>query len=194
MTMLKSKLLTNKMAELAKGKTILDIGGANRFQKSMAQFKELFANTDYISCDIDASKKPDVICDAHQLLFKNGEFDGVICIAVLEHVKDPFKVVSEMRRVLKEGGKAIIYVPFVHPYHGAASCGDYWRFTNEGIRQLFKDFTSVEIEQDGGLFTAFAVFTRQQWLNTLWSVIDKLVLKFNIGRTSTKGYFVYVIK
>ena len=42
--------------------------------------------------------------DAHQLAFQDGTFDLVYCRYVLEHVADPVRVVSEMRRVARPGG------------------------------------------------------------------------------------------
>lgn len=50
----------------------------------------------------------DVTC----LDFPDESFDGVICIHVLEHVPDDTKGISEMYRVLKKGGFAILQVPF----------------------------------------------------------------------------------
>ncbi len=49
--------------------------------------------------------------NAHNLPYKNRSFDTVLCIEVLEHVENPDKVVSEIKRVLKAGGMAIILVP-----------------------------------------------------------------------------------
>jgi len=41
--------------------------------------------------------------DAHHLPFEQGSFDLVYCRYLLEHVADPVRVVSEMRRVAKPG-------------------------------------------------------------------------------------------
>ena len=46
--------------------------------------------------------------DAHNLPFADNSFDVVYCRYVLEHVADVSKVVSEMRRVLKTGGRACV--------------------------------------------------------------------------------------
>lgn len=48
------------------------------------------------------------IADAHKLPFKNGMFDLVVCTEVLEHVDDPRHVITEIKRVLKKNGRAII--------------------------------------------------------------------------------------
>ena len=55
----------------------------------------------------------DVVCFGENLPFGDEVFDGVICLNVLEHVRDPFKVVSELLRVVKVGGKVIIDWPFM---------------------------------------------------------------------------------
>ncbi|KAF7173532.1 hypothetical protein CNMCM6106_007617 [Aspergillus hiratsukae] len=42
--------------------------------------------------------------DANALPFKDGSFDVVMCHQVLQHVHNPVHILSEMRRVTKEGG------------------------------------------------------------------------------------------
>ena len=49
--------------------------------------------------------------NAVYLPFAKGTFDKVICSEVLEHVREDWKVASEIYRVLKPGGKALISVP-----------------------------------------------------------------------------------
>jgi ubiquinone/menaquinone biosynthesis C-methylase UbiE len=49
--------------------------------------------------------------DATNLPFKNGVFDGVLCTEVLEHIKNYKKVIYEISRVTKPGGKVLITTP-----------------------------------------------------------------------------------
>ncbi len=49
--------------------------------------------------------------DVQQLQYEDEQFDMVICNHVLEHVEDDNKSISEIRRVLKKGGFAILQVP-----------------------------------------------------------------------------------
>lgn len=43
--------------------------------------------------------------DAHELPFADGSFDLVYCRYLLEHVADPARVLSQMRRVVRPGGR-----------------------------------------------------------------------------------------
>ena len=52
--------------------------------------------------------------DAHFLPFRNEAFDTVVCYEVIEHVDSPRKVLKEIARVLKKGGRAIISTPNPH--------------------------------------------------------------------------------
>jgi len=138
------------MREISKEKVVRDVGGAKPFHKDMAKYGELFAGCDYKTVDIDPDAKPDIVGDIHNLDIPDGSVDAVICRSVLEHVENPIKAVSELRRILRDGGKIYASVPFVWPYHGSGY-KDYWRFTRDGVELLFKDFSKVEIEHVRGL-------------------------------------------
>lgn len=57
--------------------------------------------------------------DAHSLDFDDGTFDACYSIATLEHCRDPFLVMNEMKRVLRKGGYAYIQVaPLYHSPFG----------------------------------------------------------------------------
>lgn len=47
--------------------------------------------------------------DAHHLEFSDETFDLVLAHTLLSHVTEPAKVVSEMSRVLRRGGRAVIF-------------------------------------------------------------------------------------
>lgn len=59
----------------------------------------------------------DVLGIGEVLPFCDSVFDGVISVAVLEHVKDPFQCAKEICRVLKPGGWLYCCVPFLQPYN-----------------------------------------------------------------------------
>ncbi|GIW68439.1 MAG: hypothetical protein KatS3mg099_387 [Candidatus Parcubacteria bacterium] len=89
---------------------------------------------------------PDVVGDIHKLPFADESVDGILCLAVLEHVERPWVAVREMHRVLKKGGLIFVYVPFLFYYHAEAGYyKDYWRFSRDALEELFKDFEDREM-------------------------------------------------
>jgi 2-polyprenyl-3-methyl-5-hydroxy-6-metoxy-1,4-benzoquinol methylase len=88
------------------------------------------------------------ICEPCEALA--GMFDAVICTEVLEHTANPFNAVNTLQSLLKDGGKAFVTTPFNFRIHNPLP--DNWRFTEHGLRELFKMWSSVEvvgIETDG---------------------------------------------
>ncbi|HTS60840.1 MAG TPA: methyltransferase domain-containing protein [Candidatus Acidoferrales bacterium] len=88
----------------------------------------------YVNLDLVCVPGVDVAADAECLPFGDNLFERVECDAVLEHVRDPGRVMSEIRRVLAPGGYAHFVTPFCHPFHEYPR--DFRRFTPEGLRQL----------------------------------------------------------
>jgi len=75
---------------------------------------EAMENLDYITGDIE-SPLAKVKMDIHDIPFEDDSIDIIFCNHVLEHVEDDRKALSEIRRVLKKDGWAILQVPFFHP-------------------------------------------------------------------------------
>jgi len=75
---------------------------------------ESLPNLDYITADIE-SPLAKVKMDIHQIPFEDNTFDVIFCNHVLEHVDDDIQALSEMHRVMKPGGWAILQVPFFYP-------------------------------------------------------------------------------
>jgi len=51
------------------------------------------------------------VADALKLPIKDAAFDIVVSYGVIEHVSDPVRMVQEIARVLKPGGRVLIYTP-----------------------------------------------------------------------------------
>ena len=88
----------------------------------------------YINLDLFAVPGVDIAADAEQLPFPDGIFDRIECDAVLEHVRNPERVMLELERVLAPGGYAHLVTPFCHPFHEYPK--DYRRFTLDGLKEL----------------------------------------------------------
>lgn len=103
----------------------------------------------------------DLVCDLRTLPLADDSVAGIVSVAVLEHVPDPDEHVAEMRRVLAPGGRVLCYVPFVSPFH--ASPHDYQRYTDAGLRTLFRDFEVISVEIGAGP-TSGLLWVLQEWL------------------------------
>lgn len=123
-----------------------------------SHYSEYFPNR--IGIDVVSLPTVDVVADAHDLnMFKEGEFDRVLCIEVLEHLHSPQKAVDEMRRVLKKGGILILTTRFIFPLHDVPH--DYYRFTEYGLRYLLKDFEVIEVKEEVDTFGALAMILQR---------------------------------
>ena len=92
---------------------------------------------------------PDIIfdlCDNLESSLEN-KYDKIICLAILEHVYNPFKAVENLKNMLTEGGTIYGYVPFLYHYHAPENLKfqDYFRFSKDALVYLFKDFSEVTL-------------------------------------------------
>lgn len=119
---------------------ILVIGGSVLGQG----IESLINNTslDLVESDVSFGPRTMLICDAHDIPFEDGSFDGVIVQAVLEHVVDPYRCCEEIHRVLKEQGLVYAETPFMQQVHGGRY--DFTRFTHLGHRRLFRRFEEID--------------------------------------------------
>jgi len=111
----------------------------------------------YINLDLVPLPGVDVAADAEQLPFPDARFQRVECDAVLEHVRRPERVMSEIERVLVPGGYAHLVTPFCHPFHEYPS--DYRRFSPCGLRAIAPNFTVVAEGWRTGPTATMLVFT-----------------------------------
>lgn len=118
------KMLINKYH----GKYIIDVGSG----------KKRLAN-DVIA--IDKFTKGDIVADALSLPIKSNSIDLALCIAVLEHLQEPYMAIEEIYRSLKNGGEVYIEIPFLQPFH--ASPNDFYRATLVGLKYWCRQFKEI---------------------------------------------------
>jgi SAM-dependent methyltransferase len=118
---------------------ILEVGSKD--YGNTQDLRSLFKDADYTGIDMEDGKGVDIVLDLTEdfnyvdAKLKNKRFQIIICFSVLEHCADPFKMCSNIEKLLKKDGMVFVSVPFSWRIHGYPD--DYWRFTPEGIKKLF---------------------------------------------------------
>jgi len=103
----------------------------------------------------------DVMGIAESLPFADGVFAAALSLAVLEHVRDPFRCVAELARVVRPGGTVYAAVPFLQPYHGYPH--HYFNMTLTGLESLFDE--CFEVEESGTPPYGWPIWTLTWFLN-----------------------------
>jgi SAM-dependent methyltransferase len=70
-------------------------------------------------------------------------YDVAVCTGLLEHLAEPERVVGELHRILRPGGRLIVSASAVFPFHGAPE--NYFHFTPYGFRHLFRAWSGFEV-------------------------------------------------
>lgn len=94
----------------------------------------------------------DAFCDLNESIkLPDESVDTVLCTDVLEHIYRPERLWSEIARILKPGGRAIIGTPFYYWIHEAPH--DYYRYTRFALERHAQDarLAVIGIEPVGGL-------------------------------------------
>ena len=99
-----------------------------------------------LSVDIDPGEARHVVADICHLPFRTGSFDGIVCAGILGNVYNPLLATDEVHRVAKTGAKVFAYVSWIFPYSGVpGQYRDYYHFSEDGVRHLFRNFSSVVV-------------------------------------------------
>lgn len=95
--------------------------------------------------DCEAGDGVDIVADAHRLsdVIQMGLADAIYCEATLEHLARPWIAAAEMAKITRIGGCAWIETHQSFPIHGYPN--DYFRFTAEGLGELFSKDVGWEV-------------------------------------------------
>jgi SAM-dependent methyltransferase len=124
------------------GDRVLDVGSMDVNGTVRSLF---FRAKEYVGIDMRPGKDVDRVMLAEDLPkhFEAGYFDVVVCSNALEHMEFWEDAIRGMWFVLKEGGTLTLVTPTKEKgRHGYP--GDFWRFTHEDYRHIFKDQTITE--------------------------------------------------
>ena len=195
------RLLVNqsvKRLSLDKYKRILVVGAGHD------PYARLFSNVElYTKLDINPILGiTDLVADAHFLPIKNGAYDCVIAVEVLEHLEDPQVFIDEVYRVLSDKGVFVLTVPFI--FHMHADPNDFLRPTREALKLWLSSFSSMEISSQGNrvhvlsdlittAFHPYSIFIFFRIFNYL--IILPNILFFGVNNsTAVSGHMVVSVK
>lgn len=154
---------------------LLDVGGSETpYREVFGPHVEHYIGMEYAPAILD--KQPEMwdllysvkhlvnlLGDGARLPIRSGSIDTVLSTEVLEHVPEPSRLIAEMARVLRPGGRLLVTVPFIQPLHELPS--DYYRFTPSSLHRfaLEAGLEVVSIKPRGNFASATGAML-SQWL------------------------------
>jgi SAM-dependent methyltransferase len=148
--------------------TVLDVGGGNG--ATAAHLKRLGRATragsvdlvpgDFADPDLDFQFVGDLEDEqfVDTVVAEGGPFDTVLCLDVLEHLRDPWRVVAQLHGGLRPGGVLVASLPNVRHYRvsGGLFFRNRWDLGDAGILdrthlRFFVRDTAVELLTHSGL-------------------------------------------
>jgi len=123
-------------------------------------YAPLFEHTSYESADFEQVDKPyrkaTYTCDLAEIPVDPERYDAVLCSQVLEHIPDPLRVLTELRRVLKPGGELWLTAPLFYEEHEKPY--DFFRYTQFGLYHLLEaaGFVVDSVEPLEGYFATLS--------------------------------------
>ena len=145
------RFLHSVAKQVAPSERLLDAGAGQ------GDYRVYFEHAQYESTDITAGfslpgHRHSYLSELHHMPVRDEAYDVVVNTQVLEHVEFPQKVVDELYRILKPGGRLFLTTPqswgiHMAPYH-------FFNFTRYGLESLFKNagFEIQSINPIGGIF------------------------------------------
>jgi SAM-dependent methyltransferase len=124
---------------------VLQIGSKASILDRQAKWRARFPGTQFVGLDLEAGPNVDAVGDIAGSLsalrrdLPVPQFGFIVCVHVLEHVRQPWLAAKNIAHLLRPGGHVFITVPWVQGFHGYPD--DYWRMSFQGVRSLFDDFT-----------------------------------------------------
>lgn len=137
----------------------------------------------------------DIVADLNTeaLDIPSGSVATVLATDVLEHIRQPERVMDEIARVLEPGGVALITVPFLYWIHDEPD--DHHRYTEYRLRDLAEGagLTILEIDPYGGpVEVMIDIFlkhvARWNWLSRVLTPVAQAARRGLTGLTNWRRY------
>lgn len=140
-------------SEIKDGLVVLDIGSydgfiADKLREPFHNLKAIVVDLDKEGLNIAKGRGLDtLLASACTLPVQDNSIDIVLCLDLIEHVKEDYKLIEEISRVLKTDGKVILITPMrdksLIPFLNMEAINNLWGhirngYTLEEIKGLFE--------------------------------------------------------
>ena len=117
--------------------------GSGASQASYHRFFKKEPDTEILALDRATSR---IDFERDPLPYPDAGIDVILAFNVFEHIFNYSNLLSEIRRVLKPGGRVYGAVPFLVGYHPDPK--DFWRYTGSALQNIFESngFKEVQIK------------------------------------------------
>ena len=132
--------ISNHFPHTDKSVKVIEFGGSNGVIKSFLGNASYEVAPNFPELDVQNLER-----------FDDEKYHIAVIDNVLEHVSEPNRAIDEIWRILKIDGVCICTTPFLIRIHPTPS--DYYRYTEEGLKHLFRKFRKIEISGWGNRFT-----------------------------------------
>lgn len=123
------RFLQEQVNGLDKDALLLDVGAGH------GDFAQTYEGRKSLSLDVVPYPEVDLACDLAECIpFREGSFDMLILMNVLEHVYNFHGLLNSLFYLLKPGGSLVIAVPFMIKVHQAPF--DFQRYTHYSLEQM----------------------------------------------------------
>lgn len=160
----------------------LDVGcGVNKYPGS-------------VGIDRNVDTRADVLCDLDQFPypFRDGAFEAVRAVHVIEHVNDVIRAMEEFHRLLKPGGRVLIVTPHYTDFSSFCDPTHRWHLNSFSFRYFGEDHAGF------GYYTPrrFREISVRVRLLALWRWLgfEFLVNRFPRYRRFWEYYLCYVVR
>lgn len=136
----------------------------------------VFAEFEYSHLIKDYDEMPRHTNDTEKYLeyfkeYADESYDTVVCSGLLEHMKDPDKLIENLYRVLKPGGKAYVSASCVFSVHRGPE--NYFHVTHFGAKLLFEKYmwSHLNIYGSCGPFRSLGINCQRILLQTRINIL-----------------------